>query len=404
MPKFIYQAREFSGAAASGALTAASADEATRMLRGEGKIVVSIREESSADHAVAATGGSKKVKRDDVIYFATQLSVMVETGVPLPEALDAIADQTDHPGLREIIADICDQVKGGMEFSTALERHPKIFGRLFVAMMRASEASGMMGQMLVRVSEYLEQERETRKRIKGAMTYPAFMLSFCVITVVALLAFVLPRFEKIYSTKGATLPAPTRFLLAMSKGIVGYWPFLIVGLAGGIAALVYYLRTPSGRMMVDKIRISLPIIGPMYRKAYLARSLRTLATMVASGVDILDGLDITAQVAGNHYYAKVWTDLAGSVKEGSTLADPLFADKHVPRTISQMVSAGEKTGRLGMVLNRVANFCEEDLKNGVKTVTQMIEPLMIIIMGLLVGGIAISLLLPIFSISKVVAH
>ena len=347
------------------------------------------------------TPAPKKVKHDQVIFLASQLSIMVDTGVPLDEALDSIAEQTDHSGLKVLVTDISERVKGGNEFSGALESHPKIFDTLFISLMRASEASGTMGEMLVRASDYMESERETRKRVKGAMIYPASMMSFCVLVVIGLMVFILPRFEKIYAGKGATLPLPTRILMGISAALIDYWPFIIAGLAGLITAAVLYFRSPGGKMLLDKLRISMPIIGPMYRKACLARSLRTLATMVSSGVSMLEGLAITATAAGNYYYRKIWTDLAESVKEGSNLADPLYESKLIPRTVSQMISAGEKTGRLGMVMERIARHCEEDLKIAVKAITMMIEPIMIIVMGLIVGGIAMALLLPVFSIAKV---
>ena len=402
MTRFIYEARDAGGQHIAGALTASSVGEASQSLRRDGKTVVSIHEE----HAMlqVAQGKRKRIKRDDVIFFTTQLAVMVDTGVPLDEALDAIARQTENLTFQEMILELSDDVKGGVEFSVSLQKHPKIFGNLFVALMRASEASGTMGQMLQRVSEYMEQERETRKQIKGAMTYPACMLSFCVLVVVGLLVFILPRFEKIYSGKGAMLPLPTRILLGLSHGLVAYWPFIVGGLVAAVVGGVMYFRQPAGKALLDKARINVPLFGRMYRKAYLARSLRTMATMVTTGVGILEGLDITAQVAGNAEYARVWRGLAERVKEGGTLSDNLFECSLVPPTIAQMVDAGERTGKLGMVMNRVAAYCEADLKVAVKAMTSMIEPVMIIVMGLLVGGIAMALLLPVFSLSKVVSH
>ncbi len=406
MSRFVYQVRDANGRSESGVLDASDVNEASRMLRHDGKIVINIHEEYASavgSDAYEATR-KKKIRKDDVIFFANQLSVMVDTGVPLSEALDSIAEQTEHGGMKVMLQDISDQVKGGIEFSTALEKYPKSFGTLFTSMMRASEASGTMGQMLVRISDYLSQERDTRKKVRGAMVYPVCMLGFCVSVVVGLLVFVLPRFEKIYAGKSAALPLPTKILISMSNGIITYWPLLMALIAGSIVGLYMYLRTPAGKLMLDRVRIFIPILGPMYRKAYLARSLRTMATMVSSGVSMLEGLEITAQVAGNRLYARIWKHLSDRVQEGSTLTDPLFKCKLIPRTVTQMISAGERTGKLASVMDRVAQYCEDDLKIAVKTVTQMIEPIMIIVMGIIVGGIAIALLLPVFSISKVMAR
>ncbi|MCK4601648.1 MAG: type II secretion system F family protein, partial [Phycisphaerae bacterium] len=215
--------------------------------------------------------------------------------------------------------------------------------------------------------------------------------------------FVLPRFEKIYAGKGAALPLPTRILLGLSAGILSYWPFILGGLTALCVGGYLYLRTPGGKKFLDWVRINMPIIGSMYRKACLARSLRTMATMISTGVSILEGLAITAQVAGNYFYSNIWLGLSQRVQEGSTLSEQLFQCPLVPRSLSQMIAAGERTGRLATVMERVAGFCEDDLKVAVKTVTQMIEPVMIIMMGLIIGGIAMALLLPVFSVSKMMA-
>jgi type IV pilus assembly protein PilC len=309
-----------------------------------------------------------------------------------------------RPGLKEVAIDICNQVKAGVEFSAALETHPKLFGTLFVALMKASEASGTMPQMLQRACEYMQQERETVKKVKGAMVYPVCMLSFCTLVVVGLLAFVLPRFETIYAGKGATLPLPTRILLGLSNGLVHYWYAVIGGVVGAIVLAIVYFRSPSGRIFADRMRLALPVIGGIYKKACLARSLRTLATMVNTGVSLLEGLTITARVSGNHFYQEIWDRVAGQVKEGSNISEHLFKAKLIPPSVAQMICAGEKSGKLGTVMDRIAQFCEDDMKTSIKTMTGLIEPAMIIIMGALVGFIAISLLLPIFSMAKVVAR
>jgi len=404
MPRYAYQVRDRTGRTESGVLAAEDLLDATRGFRRDGKIVVSMREETAAVSNARRPARRGKVKKDEIIYFATQLAVMVDTGVPLSEALDAIADAAEEPAFQAVVSDLAEQVKGGIEFSKALERHPKQFSPLFVALMRASEASGTMGQMLQRLSEYLENERATRKRIKGALTYPAAMVCFCVTVVIAMLVFIMPRFEKIYSSKGAVLPAPTRILLAVSRSLADYWAFYLLGICGAVTAGWMYLRTPAGRRFMDKLRIELPVIGQMYRITYLARSLRTMAAMVSAGVSMLEGLDITAQVAENYYYRKIWLGLADGVKEGCTLSEQLSKFSLVPATVSQMIAAGERTGRLAKVMNRVAGFCEEELRVSARTVTGMIEPLMVVVMGAVIGAVALALLLPVFSIAKVVAR
>ena len=403
MTSFAYQTRDGSGRNCAGVVRATDVDEAATLLRKPGVTILDIHPET-ADQVAPLFGTGRRIHRDDVIFFVNQLAVMVETGVRLTEALDAIADQSANGGLKQVLREVCDEVKGGSELSAALSKHPKVFSGVFVALMRASEVSGAMAAMLHRLSGYMKQERQARKQIKGAMTYPLCMLGFCVVVVIAMLVFILPRFEKIYAGKGAVLPLPTRMLLALSHGLTDYWPFVLAGLAAAVTGAYMYFKTPDGRAFLSRVRIKIPIIGGMYRKVYLARSLRTMGSMIEAGVDVLDGLEITAQAVGNEAYAQVWRDLAQHVKEGSTFAEQLYMSKMIPRTVAQMVDAGERTGKLGQVMNRVAEFCEDDVTVAVKTLTSMIEPIMIIVMGVIIGGIAMALLLPVFSLSKVVAY
>ncbi len=382
-----------------------SGEAAGRSRHGHDEADSGVSSQSQAAPAESFVAESRRrVKPDEVIYFATQLAVMVDTGVPLSEALDAISGPSSSGAMDEIVEDLSLRVKSGVEFSAALAAYPNVFNQLFVSLVKASEASGTMGEMLQRVSDYMEHQRQTRKQVKGALTYPVCMLSFCVLVVAALLAFVLPRFEQIYAGKGAVLPLPTRLLMAMSRGLVNHWQMVILALVGAAGCLWFYLQSSSSRRLIDALRIRMPILGPMYRKAYLARSLRTMATMISTGVTMLDGLAITARVAGNMHYEKIWLNLADAVKDGATLSGQLLQCPLIPRTVTQMIAAGEKTGQLSTVMNRVAKFCEDELDVSIKTVTSLIEPLMIIIMGLLVGGIALALLLPIFSMSNVIAN
>lgn len=354
--------------------------------------------EAAADRPLSKA----KVNRDDVIFFANQLAVMVDTGVTLAEALDAIAEQTQEPTMKAVVADLSELVKGGVAFSAALQRYPRVFSPLMVALMRASELSGTMGTMLHRACTYLSQERETIKRIKGAMIYPICMLCFCTLVVVGLLIFILPRFEKIYAGKGAILPAPTRLLLGLSHGLVNYWYLAIVLVAAAVVGAVFFLRSRTGKAFLDTVRIRTPILGRMYQKAYLARSLRTMATMVSTGVSLLEGLEITAMVAGNHHFAEIWDAVADQAKEGCALSEELAKHPLIPCTVTHMVAAGERSGQLAVVMDRVAEFCEEDVRIAIKSVTSLVEPAMIIIMGLIIGGIALALLLPVFTMSQLV--
>jgi len=404
MPRFVYQVRDSGGSAGTGVLNASNLDDASRILRDEGNVIVDLHEQAAESRPVRKSRiRTRGVKRTQLVFFANQLAVMVDTGVSLPDALDSIAERMSGGSLHQVLTDISDQVKGGTEFSAALARYPKIFGDLVVSLVKASESSGTLGKMLQRISAYLEEQHRLRRRVKGALVYPAAMLCFCILVVVGMLAFVLPRFEKIYASRSAVLPLPTRVLLGFSNGLVAHWPFVLVGLALAAVGVYLFVRRPQSKVALDKIRLEMPLFGKIFRGACLARSFRTLATMIASGVDMLESLEITSDVSGNVYYRRIWSGVSERLKEGASLSEELHRYEMIPDSISQMVAAGERTGRLDMVLDRIAAFCEEDLDVAVRTITSLVEPAMIVIMGLVVGGIALALLLPVFSISKVVA-
>jgi len=403
MPRFIYQVRDIRGGMLSGVLAASDVTEASRQLRSDGHVIVDLREQQDSVRTRAAAS-TTRVRNTDVIIFANQLAVMVDTGVPLIEALDAIAAQIKSESFKPVLVEIADQVKAGGEFSNALATYPRIFDHLFVSMVRASEASGTMGTMLQRVAKYLQKQRALRRQVKGAMAYPLAMLGFCVLVVAGMLTFILPRFEKIYGGKSQALPAPTRALLGASAVVVEHWPFMLAGAVLAVLGVYAYARSPQGQRGLDAIRLRLPVLGPMFRRASLARSLRTFAAMVNTGVNMLESLEITADVSGNCHYADVWRQLGRRVKEGGGLSEEMLGHELIPRSVTQMVAAGERSGRLGSVLDRIAGFCEEDLDASVRVVAAFIEPAMIIIMGTIIGGIALALLLPVFSLSKIIAH
>ena len=388
-------------------LAAASADEAARTLRSGGNVILDLREQRNAPEKAKPTAtvrARKRARKDDVIFFCNQLAVMVDTGVPLPEALDSIAAGTHSLAFKAILDDVSEQVKAGVEFSTALDSYGRVFNKLFVSLVRASEATGTLGLMLQRVAGYLMAQRQLYRRVKGAMAYPIAMLCFCILVVTGMLMFILPRFEKIYMGKMAALPAPTKILLGLSRFLTGHWLALLMALAALGIGVYLLVRTPRGSLLIGRLRLHLPLLGALTRKASLARSLRTLATMISSGVGMLDALAITADVAGNALFGDTWRGLIARLKEGASLSEEMKKSSWFPRSVTQMVAAGEKTGKLGLVLDRISTFCEDDLDITIKTLTSFIEPAMIVVMGTVVGGIAMALLLPVFSLSKVVAH
>ncbi len=408
MPTYAYTARDGSGAALSGTLVANSVNEITQMLRNDGKYPVSIKPATAvANNAGAAAGPISdkgiKISRAEVIQIATQLSIMIETGVTLSEALDCVSMQVNKPKVKRLLDDLTQQVRGGGDFSSALARHPRSFPRLFTALIKASERTGMMGKLLQRATHYMRDEQETIRRVKGALTYPGIMLGFAVTTTIFLLAFVMPRFTTIYAQKKAALPAPTQILMSMSNFMVTHAIALVVGAIVTAIIGYFYFRTASGKRIWHYLQLNVPLFGPLFRKVHLSRGLRMIGTMAGSGVSLLDCVQTAENLTDNTYFRDLWASAERDIQSGKQFSDPLFESPLVPRAISQMLHSGEKSGKLAYVMEQVSGFAETELKEQIAQMTRYIEPLMIVVMGFIIGGVALALLLPIFTISKVVA-
>ncbi|MEM8494487.1 MAG: type II secretion system F family protein [Planctomycetota bacterium] len=406
MATFRYKARDARGELTTGLMRAVSVAEAGAMLRNESKFVVNLDEVDEQKEQAAQNKARRKsgrIKRDDVIAFAHQLAAMIDTGVPLSEALECIAQQCANAAFAEVLEEVHGHVQSGGELSTALKQHPKIFPPVMTSLVAASEASGTMGMMLERVSGYLTKERQTAKKIKNALTYPAIMLVMITGVTVGLLVFVLPKFTTIFAQRGAALPLPTQALIVISEALTGYWWAWLLGIFGAVVGYVVASRTESGRRTIDQFKLKCPVLGELFRKLYLTRSMRTMGTMIDAGVPILDMVTIVRDVTSNRWYEDLWDDLSDRMQRGSQLSDGLFESPLIPRSISQMVYAGEKSGRLGVTMNKIAEFTEAEFDDQVKTTTSLIEPAMTASMGIIIGFIAIALLLPIFTVGNVVA-
>lgn len=402
MPRFSYLARDNSGVALTGELTAGSPADAARLLRTEGKFLIRLQEAIAGTQSnPPATVGWRRILPDEVIAFASQLSGMIETGVPIADALLASIDGSPPGGFRSVVEDLIQRVQAGSDFSAALAAHPRAFPPFFVHMIRASEATGLMGPMLRRVADYLSNQREVVKRIKGAMMYPCCLMVFALGATIFLLSCVIPKFAAIYAGRQAILPLPTRILMAISGGLVDHWVGLSAGTLAAIVGLVLFFRSGHGGLVADWLRLNTPVIGPMYRQACLARSLRTLGSMITAGVSVLEAVTITRDVVGNRIFGGMFAEAYSRIEHGEQLSAALKEARYMPRTTWQMLHAGERSGQLGPVMDRIAEISEADLHHTIRTVTQFIEPAMIVIMGTIIGGIALSVLLPIFQMSKV---
>jgi type IV pilus assembly protein PilC len=411
MPQYRYKARTGQGELVTGLLQAASTFDAGGILRGEGKFPIMLDEVAASSPAKAGKtsdassrgGRGGRIKHDHVISFAHQLAVMVDTGVPLSEALDCAAQQCDNDRFRAVLEDVAEKVQGGEPLSVALGNQSKVFPSVMISLVAASELSGTMGRMLDRVSSYLSQEAATARKIKGAMTYPCILMVMITLVTISLLVWVLPRFTEIFEGKGAALPLPTQMLIFASDQLIQYWYAYTGGTFAAVFAMVFAARTPRGRRVLDAIKLSSPVLGDLFCKLYLTRATRTMGTMVDAGVPILDMLATTRQVTRNVYFEDLWDDLSKRLERGGQLSDGLFESPLFPRSITQMIFAGEKSGRLGKTLNRIAEFTEEEFDQQIKSTTQLIEPALTAAMGIIIGFIAIALLLPIFSVSQVVS-
>jgi type IV pilus assembly protein PilC len=412
--RFAYQARDQRGQMINGVIAAANLVEAAKLLRADGKYIVDIK---SARGAAALTtdpqdgtmqteevGSRTRVKRDEVITFTLQLSIMVDTGVPLSESLHALSEQAFSDTFVAGLKTNDQEITGGKDFSSTLEKFPRIFPKYFISLVRASEVSGTMGPMLRKLAEYLVSQRDMTKKVKGALIYPGFMLVMSVSVTIFLLTVVLPKFTTIFKNRNAALPIPTQVLMGISHSLVTYWYCWISGavlLAVGLALLH---KTRRGRRWGDFLKLRMPIFGGMFHKLYLSRSLSTMGTMITSGVQVLDCLAIVKDVAGNHYYQLLWEEVRNKVQNGSQLSEPLLKSPLIPKSVGQMIMSGEKTGELSNVLTRISVYMEEDLRTAIKTSTQFIEPVMIGLMGIMIGGVAIAMLMPILTISRVMAQ
>jgi type IV pilus assembly protein PilC len=407
---FAWKARDVQGREHVGSQIATNENEVANSLRSKGLFITAIDPEpllqgltTNVKDDILTIVSQKRVKSGDVIAFCQQLAVMLETGVPLSEALESLTTQTKHKDFRIVLEGIHKDVCDGDALSTALARRRRVFPRIVVSLVRASELSGTLPLMLERVSTYLARERKTMREVKGAMTYPIIMGMTAVVVTSLIVTFVLPRFAKIYEMRSAVLPWPTKTLMGISTGLTSTWMYWVPALITIIIAGVIWSRTSSGKMVIDWLKLKLPVIGPMFCQLYTTRASRTLSTLLAAGVGVLDAIGICRDVTNNVQFDRLWSEMEDNVRNGRALSDAVFESPYVPSYVATMMSSGERSGRLPQVMDRIASFTDEELESRMKKVGAMIEPLMILVMGAVVGGVAIAMLLPIFNMSKVIS-
>lgn len=405
MPTYRYESRNSAGKVTAGVISAANLAAASQEIRARGEYILALapadgpvrKKFSLSDINISFGPGAKDVQR-----FTSQLAVMIRAGISIRSAIEGIAEQVQNPKFKEMLIQMRKDVESGKQFSEALMRYPRVFSPLYINMVKASELSGGFSRMLDRISQYLTQQIETASQVRGAMIYPGIIGCMAVGTTVFLLTFVLPRFLVIFKGKEKVLPAPTKLLMALSTFMCNYWYVLILGVIAAVWGFVLLIKTDWGRVWWDRVKLSLPLFKKLFRALYISRSLHTMGQLINAGVPILDTLGITAEISGNTIYKRMWRSVYTAVKQGKKISTPLSKSPLLPRSVVQMIGAGEESGKLGEVLDEVSEFYSRELRAVIKGVTAMIEPLMIVLMGSIVGFIAMSIILPIFKLSSLV--
>ncbi len=399
MAAYAYSAINAQGVELSGQISAPDPDAAREQLRSRGLLAQGLKEVSESTARGMGRMGKKKVKPKALQVFSRQFATMIDAGMSIVSALVVLESQTDDKRLAEVTKEVREDVEGGLLLSQAMARRSDVFSKLYVAMIEAGEAAGILDQVLDRVAVQIEKETKIKRRVRGAMLYPLVVLSFATLVLIGMLLFLVPVFVKVFADLGGDLPKLTAIVLAASNGLKAYW-FIIFPLAFAIGyGLRRYKRTESGRQAWDRFKLKVPMkIGDVVLKVTIARFSRTLSTLVAAGVDIIKALEITGQTAGNWVIEDALTKVRLKVQEGVPIAQPLTENNVFPPMVSQMVKVGEETGELEKMLGKIADFYEDEVDSAVQTLTSIIEPLMMIGVGLMVGVIVISMYLPMFKL------
>jgi len=343
-----------------------------------------------------------KVKSKDKVIFTRQFSTMIDAGLPLVQGLGILAEQAENPTFKNVLKQITKDVEGGATLAEGMKKHPKIFDDLFVNLIAAGEIGGILDNILQRLGEFLEKAEELKAKIKGAMMYPLVVVSIAIIVIAVILIFVIPVFEDMFASFGQALPVPTQIVVAMSDFLKSKIHFLIIGIIVLVIAFKQYVKTKGGRKIIDNLKLKVPVFGDLTKKSAVATFTRTLGTMLRSGVPILDSLEIVAKTAGNVVIEEIIFDVRSSIAEGQTIAEPLSETDVFPGMVIQMISVGEATGALDVMLEKIADFYEKEVDAAVDALTSMLEPLLMLFLGGSIGGLVVAMYLPIFAMAGAV--
>ena len=397
MPTFTYTARAINGDLKSATIEAPSRDDVIKQLRQLKLNVVKI-DEGTANRK--KRGGSIKMR--DIVIFTRQFSTMINAGLPLVQALDILANQSENPALKDVTRQVMFDVESGNTVADALRKHPKAFSDLYVNMVAAGEAGGILDTILMRLAVFMEKNDALIRKVKGAMIYPGVIMSVAAIAITVLLVFVIPTFENMFNSAGIELPLPTRIVIGLSRGLKSYWYVLIAAAIGIFVSVKRYYATPGGKLNIDRLMLKMPVLGDVLRKSAVSRFTRTLGTLISSGVSILDGLEITAKTSGNRVIQDAIMESRASIAGGETISAPLQKSQVFPPMVISMIAVGEQTGGLDEMLSKIADFYDEEVDAAVSALLSLLEPIMIVVLGVIVGGMVVAMYLPIFDMVNAV--
>ncbi len=401
LPIFMWEAKTKSGEVKKGEMEATDAVAVDARLKSLGLTPSKVRKKTVLDAGLTIPGMGG-VSGKDVLIFVRQFATMIDAGLPLVQCLEILGTQTENPAFRKVIFAIKTRVEGGSTFSDALKDHPKIFDELFIQLCAAGEVGGILDTILNRLAIYREKAEKLKSKVKGALTYPSVVLLVGVVVTAVLLLKVTPVFEKMFSDFGSALPAPTQIVVDLSKWLQAYIGYMIIGLVAVAFAFTTFYRNTKGRQIFDKLILYVPLVGGLLTKVAVARFTRTLGTMISSGVPILDALDVTAKTAGNRTIETAIMFVKAKISEGKNIAGPLAETKVFPSMVVQMIGVGEATGAMDQMLNKIADFYDDEVDTAVGGLTALIEPIMMVFLGGVVGGFLIAMYLPIFSIASAI--
>ncbi len=402
MLSFAYQARDVSGKVVSGTQEGLNEENAINTLMARGLMVLSIQQRSASKLVRAAA----RVSDSDLVVFTRQLATMVDAGLPLVSALTGLFEQSDprkQAGLRRVIGEVTASVQEGSSFSEAVIKHPRVFNRLYCSMVKAGESGGLLAEVLDRLAGFLEASSRLRKKVKSAMTYPAIVISIAICITTFLIVKVVPVFAGIFADFNAKLPTPTQFLIDLSDFVRSYWYWILIGIGGAIFGIKSWLTTKNGQETWDKWKLKLPIFGPLTHKICMTRFARTFAQLIRSGVPILEVMQIVGDTAGNIVVARALKGVSADVEKGDPLTAALSRQPIFPPMMLRMVAAGENTGKIDDMLEKMADFWDEEIEATLNALTSLLEPILIVFLGFVVGGIVIAMFLPIFKLNDVVS-